>query len=83
MTRVQILLSREQDRRLRRLAKRTRASKAKLVRHALDLLFRSEPTDTEPLLAMIGQAGRAGRRDVSNRHDHVLVVTERTRNRKG
>jgi len=42
MTRVQILLPEEQDRRLEELAARRRESKAKVVRRALDLLFRSE-----------------------------------------
>jgi len=82
MTRVQILLPEEQDRRLEELAARKRESKAKVVRRALDLLFRSESAEQEPLLELIGQAGRVGRRDVSTKHDRVLMAAERRRNRR-
>ena len=82
MTRVQILLPAEQDRRLEELAARKRESKAKVVRRALDLLFRSESAEQEPLLELIGQAGRVGRRDVSTKHDRVLMAAERRRNRR-
>lgn len=81
MTRVQILLPEEQDRRLERLAARRQQSKASLVRQALDLLFRSESVEDEPLLDLIGQAGRAGRGDVARDHDRILVAAERRRNR--
>jgi Arc/MetJ-type ribon-helix-helix transcriptional regulator len=83
MTRVQIFLPEEQDRRLEELAARRRESKAKVVRRALDLLFRSESTEREPLLELIGQTERAGRRDVSTKHDRVLMAAERRRNRRG
>jgi predicted DNA-binding protein len=81
MTRVQILLPAEQDRRLEELAASRRQSKASLVRQALDLLFHAESVDDEPLLVLIGQAGRAGRRDVARDHDRILVAAERRRNR--
>ena len=81
MTRVQILLSEEQDRRLEALAANRRESKGKLIRRALELLLRTESGDEEPLLSLIGQAGRSRRPDASDRHDRVLAQSERARNR--
>lgn len=81
MTRVQILLPVDQDRRLEQLAAKRRQSKASLVREALDLLFRTEVAQDEPLLDLIGQAGRAGRGDASRDHDRILTSAERRRNR--
>ncbi|MBM3811140.1 MAG: ribbon-helix-helix protein, CopG family [Acidimicrobiia bacterium] len=82
MTRVQILLTEEQDRRLEALAAKRRESKGKLIRRALDLLLRTEPAEEEPLLNLIGQAGRGGQSDASGRHDHILAGYERARNRR-
>jgi hypothetical protein len=82
MTRVQILLPEDQDRRLEALAARRRESKGKLLRRALDLLLRTEEADEDPLVGLIGQAGRCRRPDVSNRHDLVLADAERARNRR-
>jgi Arc/MetJ-type ribon-helix-helix transcriptional regulator len=81
MTRVQILLPEEHDRRLEALAARTRRSKAELVRRALDLLFRSESVEHEPLLELVGQAGQSGRPDTSGKHDRALAAAEQARNR--
>ena len=82
MTRVQVLLNEEQDRRLERLARRLRTSKASLVREGVELLLRrrSEAGD-DPILELIGQAGASGRRDLSINHDKYLVDWERRRNR--
>jgi len=82
MTRVQILLPDDQDRRLEALAAKRRESKGKLIRRALDLLLRTESAEGEPLLALIGQAGRSRRADVSDRHDLFLAESERARNRR-
>lgn len=82
MTRVQILLPEDQDRQLERLAAERGESKASLVRQALDLLFRSEPAEDEPLLGLVGQAGRAGRGDVSQAHDRILSGEAGRRHRK-
>jgi predicted transcriptional regulator len=82
MTRVQILLPEDQDRRLEALAAKRRESKGKLIRRALDLLLRTEEADEDPLLDLIGQAGRHHRPDVSKRHDMVLADSERARNRR-
>jgi Arc/MetJ-type ribon-helix-helix transcriptional regulator len=81
MTRVQILLPEDQDRRLEALAAKRRESKGKLIRRALDLLLRTEPEEEEPLLDLIGQAGRSRRPDASDRHDQILSGFERARNR--
>lgn len=81
MTRVQILLPEDQDRRLEALAAKRRESKGKLIRRALDLLLGSEPAEEEPLLSLIGQAGRSRRPDISDRHDHVLADSKRARSR--
>lgn len=81
MTRVQVLLTEEQDRRLESLARRLRVSKAKLVREGVDLVFQQVERDgADPLLSLIGQAGRVGRKDISARHDTLLVANERRRN---
>ena len=82
MTRVQVLLTEEQDRRLEALARKRRVSKGRLVREGIELLFKQGPADdTEPLLRLIGQAGRSGLRDGSIKHDEYLVAFERRRNR--
>ncbi len=93
MTRVQILLPEDQDRRLEALAARRRESKGMLIRRALDLLLRTEEADEDPLLDLIGQAGpprrsheaeagRGRRSNLSDDHDRVLMAAERARNRR-
>ena len=80
MTRVQLLLREEQDRRLEKLAKRQGVSKASLVRDGVDLILRQNAQDgDEPLLKLIGQAGRTGIRDASTNHDKYLYSIERRR----
>ena len=80
MTRVQILLSEEQDRRLEALARRLGASKSTLVREGVEsVLQRREAGTADTLLELVGQAGRVGRRDVSRRHDAVLADAKRKR----
>jgi hypothetical protein len=82
MTRVQVLLTEEQDRRLESLARRMRVSKTRLVREGVDLVLqRVEQGGADPLLSLVGQAGRVGRKDVSARHDVFLAAIERRRNR--
>ena len=82
MTRVQILLSEEQDRRLEALARRLGASKSTLVREGVEsVLQRRESGTADALLELVGQAGRAGRRDVSRRHDAFLADAKRKRAR--
>ena len=83
MTRVQILLPEDDDRRLEALAAKRRESKGKLIRRALDLLLRTETEAEaeEPLLSLIGQAGRSRRPDASDRHDQILAGSERAWNR--
>ena len=82
MTRVQILLSEEQDRRLEALARRLGASKSTLVREGVEsVLQRRETANSDPLLELVGQAGPIGRKDVSRRHDAVLGEAKRKRRR--
>jgi Arc/MetJ-type ribon-helix-helix transcriptional regulator len=77
MTRVQILLPEDEDRALERLARRRRESKSSLVRRAVSLLFRLEAVQGEPLLGLIGQAGKAGGRRGARDHDRILVRAAR------
>jgi len=82
MTRVQILLSEDQDRRLEALARRLGASKSTLVREGVEsVLQRREAGAVDALLELVGQAGRVGRTDVSRRHDAVLAGLKRKRAR--
>ena len=80
MTRVQILLTEKQDRRLEALARRLGTSKAALVREGVDVLNRREARSGNPLLGLIGQAGPAGRKEISRHHDAYLLGAERRRN---
>jgi hypothetical protein len=79
MTRVQILLTAEEDRRLEALAQTRRESKSSLVRGGLQLLFRAEAKADDALLGLIARAGRSGQRDAAERHDRVLTAAERRR----
>ena len=80
MTRVQILLTEEQDRRLESLARRLRASKASLVREGVEAILHRRATQApDALMDLTGQAGRVGRRDVSRGHDVYLLGLKRTR----
>lgn len=82
MTRVQVLLTEEQDRRLEGLARRLRVSKAKLVREGVDFVLQRERHGAgDSILSLIAQAGRAGRRDISRRHDAYLAAADRRRAR--
>ncbi len=82
MTRLQVVLTNEQDDRLAKLAQKRRISKARLVREGIDRLLRQDGEDaSDPLLDLIGQAGRIGRSDVSHRHDVYLAAAERAGNR--
>jgi predicted transcriptional regulator len=70
VTQVQILLTDEQDRRLETLARRLRTSKASLVREGVEsALQRTQAGIRDPLLDLIGRAGRVGRKDISHHHD--------------
>lgn len=80
MTRVQILLTEEQDRRLEALARRLAKSKSTLVREGVErLLHEQEAGASDTLLDLLAQAGRIGRRDVSRRHDAYLCAAKRKR----
>jgi hypothetical protein len=82
MTRVQILLHADEDRALERLARRRGESKSNLVRRAVTLLFRLESAHAEPLLGLIGQAGKAGGRRAARDHDRILVHAAREQGKR-
>lgn len=80
MTRVQVLLTEEQDRQLESLARRLRTSKAALVREGVESVIRRRLAgNRDSLLALIGQAGRVGRKDLSRAHDAFLAEAARGR----
>ena len=79
MTRVQVLLTEDEDRRLEHLAEARGESKSSLVRRALDLFLQLEERDDEPLLALAGQAGCAGTRHAARDHDRLLAGVARRR----
>lgn len=79
MTRVQVLLTEEEDRRLEELAQTRGESKSSLVRRAVDFLLQLECSEDEPLLALAGQAGRSGTRRGARDHDRLLVAAARRR----
>ncbi len=80
MTRVQVLLTEEQDRQLESLARRLRTSKAALVREGVEnVIRRRQAGGQDSLLALIGQAGRVGRKDLSRVHDAYLAGAARER----
>jgi hypothetical protein len=81
MTRVQILLPEDEDRALERLARTRGESKSSLVRRAVALLFRVVAEEDEPLLRLIGQAGRVGTRHGARDHDRILARAARRRRR--
>lgn len=82
MTRLHVVLTDEQDRQLAKLARKQQISKAHLVRKGIELVLQREGEEApDPLLDLIGQAGRVGRRDVSHRHDAYLTAAERAGNR--
>jgi len=65
MTRVQILLTEEQDLRLEKLARRLGTSKAKLVREGVEYVLQR----------------KQGRKDISRSHDAYLAAAERRTSR--
>ena len=82
MTRVPILLREEEDRALERLARKRGESKSHLVRRAVTLLFRLEATEAEPLLGLIGQAGKGRESRGARDHDRILAGAARQRRRR-
>lgn len=78
MTRIQVLLTRAQNEKLTSLAKRSGTTKSGLIRDAVDQLLKERvPEDRDPLLELVGQAGKAGKTDISIRHDSYLAERER------
>lgn len=65
--------------RQRALAYSRGESKSSLVRRAVELLLQLEERDDEPLLALAGQAGRAGTPHGARDHDRLLAAAARRR----
>lgn len=77
MTRIQVLISRDQNEKLTYLAKRIGTTKSGLIRDAVDKLLKERvPNESDPLLELIGQAGEAGKTDISVKHDSYLAEKE-------
>ena len=73
-TRIQIYLDEDQDRLLERLARLRRTSKSKLIRESIErYLNELVPLEEDPALGIVGLAGTAGKKDLSERHDTYLV----------
>ncbi len=78
MIRVQVLLSEEQNEKITHLAKRLKTSKSKLFREAAEIILREKISESsDPLLELVGQAGEAGRSDISTYHDEFLSQKEK------
>lgn len=83
MIRIQVHLMESQDKKLESLARKLGTSKAELIREGVDLVLRQKIEEAkDPLLELVGQAGKVGRSDLSIRHDEYLAST-RLRRRKG
>lgn len=81
MTRLQVSLPDEQVRRLEVLARKRKTSTAHLLREGIEFVLRQKrDAPPDPLLDLIGQAGRISRRDIAGRHDAYLAEIERKRN---
>jgi hypothetical protein len=77
MTRIQVLLTRAQNEKLAYLAKRIGTTKSGLIREAVDQLLKDRvPQNSDPLLELVGQAGEAGKKDISVKHDSYLAERE-------
>ena len=78
MTRIQVLLSDGQNEKLAYLAKKLKTTKSQLIREAVEIIFRQKvPESADPLLDLVGQAGKAGRSDISSSHDEFLNQKEK------
>lgn len=80
MTKIQVLLPDGQIEKLNYLAKRMKTTKSRLIREAIDKILIEKTSDAaDPLLDLIGQAGEAGRFDISGSHNGVLIQEEQKR----
>lgn len=83
MIRIQVYLMESQDKKLESLARALGTSKAELIREGVDLILRQKIEEAkDPLLELVGQAGKVGRSNLSIRHDEFLTSI-RLRRRKG
>lgn len=77
LVRKQLYLTREQERRLKKLAARRRKSEADLVREALDRylgLRTKENFEDDPLWDIVGSARSDGKRGVDEEDDDIYTL---------
>lgn len=79
MIRIQLHLTEREDRLLRELARRSGATRAELIRRAIDRLLGDQDGGADPLLELVGAAGKAGRADLGDRHDELVYELPRAR----
>lgn len=73
MVRLQLHLTDDQDRALRAAAKRRGTTRAALIRRGVDVLLAQERgAQPDPLLDLVGQAGKLGTPRDSERLDELL-----------
>jgi hypothetical protein len=72
MIRIQLHLTERQDRLLRALARRAGSTRAVLIRQGIDRLLGEQEASSDPLLELVGAAGKAGRPDLGQRHDDIV-----------
>jgi hypothetical protein len=71
--RFQTYLEEKQAQQLADLSKQLGISRAELIREGVDLVLQRNITaDDDPLMGLIGQAGKVGRSDISEHHDSYL-----------
>jgi hypothetical protein len=80
MVRTQIQLTETQARRLKKIAMDTGASVAEVIRRAVDNMLQRIPKESSEerirrALEIVGKF-RSGRRDVSQKHDGYLAITD-------
>jgi len=78
MARIQVLLTDSQNEKLAYLAKSLKTTKSKLIREAVEHILKEKiPGSSDPILKLVGQAGKAGRPDLSTTHDNYLAKKEK------
>ena len=77
MHRMQVLLADGQHEKLAFLAEKLDTTKSKLIREAIEILISEKISQfKDPLIELIGQAGEAGRPDISSHHDEFFIQEE-------
>jgi Ribbon-helix-helix protein, copG family len=72
MRRLQLHITEHQDKQLRARARKLGQSRAELIRVAIDAWLNQGSEPVDPLMRIVGCAGRAGRSDLSESVDDIL-----------